>query len=294
VAAPIATASSNLKGQPDERHHNHPTVHGSPARTRSDVAVITRRNLLRTLRLPDVLVLSATMPVIFILMFTYVFGGAIQAALPPAAAGSYVNWLIPGLLAQFALFGGGATASGLVEDLAKGVIDRFRSLPMTRSAVLAGRTLSDLVRSALTLTLMLAAGFAIGFRPQTGFLSLLAALAVGLAFGWAWSWVMALLGLVVRTAEAVQAAVFMVVFPLAFTSSVFVPTQTMPTWLQPFAANQPITVVTNALRGLVLGQGALPPGRTVAGQVVLALLWAAAITAVFAPLAVRAYRRTIS
>jgi ABC-type multidrug transport system permease subunit len=123
---------------------------------------------------------------------------------------------------------------------------------------------------------------------------LLSALAVGLLFGYAWSWVMALLGLAVRSAEAVQAATYLVVFPLAFTSSVFVPTQTMPGWLQPFAANQPVTVATNALRGLVLGQGALPPGRTVASQVVLALLWAAAITAVFVPLAVRAYRRTVS
>jgi ABC transporter DrrB family efflux protein len=270
-----------------------PTVHGAPARAVSDVAVITRRNLLRTLRLPQVLVLSASMPVIFILMFTYVFGGAIQGTLPPAAAGRYVNWLIPGLLAQFALFGGSATASGLAEDLTNGVIDRFRSLPMAPSAVLAGRTLSDLARSAATLTLMLAVGIGIGFRPQTGLGGLLAALAVGLAFGYAWSWVMALLALVVRTAEAVQAAVYLVVFPLAFTSSVFVPTQTMPAWLQPFAANQPVTVATNALRGLVLGQGALPPGRTVAGQVALALLWAIAITAVFAPLAVRAYRRSL-
>jgi ABC transporter DrrB family efflux protein len=270
------------------------TVHGPLARALSDVAVITRRNLLRTLRLPEVLVLSATMPVIFILMFTYVFGGAIQGALPAAAAGRYVNWLIPGLLAQFALFGGSGTASGIAEDLVKGVIDRFRSLPMTRAAVLAGRTLSDLVRSALTLTLMLAVGYGIGFRPQAGIGSLLGALAVGLAFGYAWSWVMALVGLVVRSAEAVQAATYMIVFPLAFTSSVFVPTQTMPGWLQPFAANQPVTVATNALRGLVLGQGALPPGRTVAGQVALALLWAAAIIAVFAPLAVRAYRRALS
>jgi ABC transporter DrrB family efflux protein len=165
---------------------------------------------------------------------------------------------------------------------------------MARSAVLAGRTLSDLVRSALTLTLMLAVGLAIGFRWQTSLLGVLGALAVGLVFGYAWSWVMGLLGLVVRTAEAVQAAVFMVVFPLAFTSSVFVPIQTMPAWLRPFAANQPITVVSNALRGLVLGQGALPPGRTITGQVALALLWAAAITAVFAPLAIRSYRRTVS
>jgi ABC transporter DrrB family efflux protein len=241
-----------------------------------------------------VLVLTSIMPVIFILMFTYVFGGAIQGTLPPAAAGKYVNWLIPGLLAQFALFGGSATASGLAEDLTKGAIDRFRSLPMAGAAVLAGRTLSDLVRLALTLTLMLAVGYGIGFRPQTGLGSLLGALAVGLLFGYAWSWVMALLGLAVRSAEAVQAATYLVVFPLAFTSSVFVPTQTMPGWLQPFAANQPVTVATNALRSLVLGPGALPPGRTVAGQVALALLWAAAITAVFVPLAVRAYRRTVS
>jgi ABC transporter DrrB family efflux protein len=266
-----------------------PTVHGALARAVSDIAVITRRNLLFTVRLPQVLVLSSIMPVIFILMFTYVFGGAIQGALPPAAAGRYVNWLVPGLLAQFALFGGSGTASGLAEDLAKGVIDRFRSLPMASSAVLAGRTLSDLVRLALTLTLMVGVGYGIGFRPQTGFGSLLGALAVGLGFGYAWSWVMALLGLVVRSAEAVQAAVYMVVFPLAFTSSVFVPTQTMPSWLQPFAANQPVTVATNALRGLVLGQGALPQGRTVAGQVALALLWVVTITAVFVPLAVRTY-----
>src|SRR5215216_1856139 len=246
-----------------------PTVRAALARAVSDVAVITRRNLLLTVRLPQVLVLSSIMPVIFIVMFTYVFGGAIQGALPPAA-------------------------SGLAEDLAKGAIDRFRSLPMAGAAVLAGRTLSDLARSAVTLTLMLAVGYGIGFRPQTGLGGLLGALAVGLLFGYAWSWVMALLGLAVRTAEAVQAAVYLVVFPLAFTSSVFVSTQTMPAWLQPFAANQPVTVATNALRGLVLGPGALPPGRTVPGQVALALLWAAAITAVFAPLAVRTYRRTVS
>jgi ABC transporter DrrB family efflux protein len=270
-----------------------PAIQRSPARALGDIAVITRRNLLYTVRLPQVLVLSSIMPVIFIVMFTYGFGGAVQQALPPAAAGSYVNWLVPGLLAQFALFGGSGTASGLAEDLTNGVIDRFRSLPMTGAAVLAGRTLSDLVRSAVTLTMMLAVGLVIGFRPQTGFGGLLGALVVGLAFGYAWSWVMALLGLLVRTAEAVQAATYLVVFPLAFTSSVFVPTQTMPGWLQPFAANQPVTVATNALRGLVLGQGALPPGRTVTGQVVLALVWAAAITAVFVPLAVRAYRRTV-
>jgi ABC transporter DrrB family efflux protein len=263
-------------------------------RTLSDIAVIAHRDLVRTIRLPDLLVTSSLMPVIFILMFTYVFGGAIRGALPAAAAGRYVNWLIPGLLAQFALFGGGGAAFGVADDLAKGVIDRFKSLPMTRAGVLAGRTLADLVGSARTLTLMLVVGFAIGFRWQTSLAGLLGGMAVALGFGYAWSWVMATLGLVVRTPEAVQAAAYMGVFPLAFTSSVFVPVQTMPGWLQAFAANQPVTVATNALRGLVLGQGALPPGRTVTGQVLLALAWSGAIMAVFAPLAVRLYRRTVS
>jgi ABC transporter DrrB family efflux protein len=267
--------------------------HRRPRRTISDIAVLTRRNLRHTIRMPEVLATSAIMPAVFILMFTYVFGGAVGTTLPPAAAGEYVNWLIPGLLAQFALFGGGATASGLVEDLNKGVIDRFRSLPMARSAVLAGRTFSDMLRSMLTLTLMLAIGTAIGFRVQTSLAGLLGAVGIALLFGYAWSWAMAVIALSVRTAEAVQAAVYMGVFPLAFTSSVFVPTQTMPGWLQPFAANQPITVVTNALRGLILGPGALQPGQSVTEQVLLALAWSTAIIAVFAPLAVRAYRRAV-
>lgn len=263
-----------------------------PRRTLSDIAAITRRNLLHTVRLPGVLVLSSTMPVIFILMFTNVFGGAVEGALPPAAAGAYVNWLIPGLIAQFALFGGAATAAGLADDLSTGSIDRFRSLPMSRLAVLAGRTFSDLVRSMVTLTLMLTVGFAIGFRWQTSVLGVLAGMAVALAFGYALSWLMALLGLVVQSAEAVQAAVYMVVFPLGFTSAVFVPTQTMPTWLQGFAEHQPVTVTANALRGLMLGDGALVPGQDVIGQVGLSLAWSAVIVAVFVPLSVSAYTRT--
>jgi len=265
-----------------------------PRRTARDIAVMTRRNLRHMVRLPGVLLLSAVMPVVFVLMFSAVFGGAVAQALPPAAAGAYVNWLVPGLLAQFALFGGAGTAAGLADDLAKGSIDRFRSLPMARVAVLAGRTLSDLVRSALTLTLMAVVGFAIGFRWQTDLVGMLAGIGVALAFGYAWSWVMAVVGLLVRTAEAVQAAVYIVVFPLGFTSAVFVPTQTMPSWLRPFAEHQPVTVTANAVRGLVLGPGALPPGQTVAGQVGLTLLWATAITAVCVPLAVRAYRRTVT
>jgi ABC transporter DrrB family efflux protein len=266
----------------------------SMERSLSDITVITWRNLVRVVRLPQLLLFSTIQPVIFMLLFNYVFGGAIVLALPPAAAGSYVNWLVPGLLAQFALFGGGQTAAGLHEDLSQGVIDRFRSLPMARSAVLAGRTLSDLIRSTFILVLLLGVGFLIGFRPQTSLAGVLGALAVGLAFGYAWSWVMATVGLLVRTAESIQAAVYLVIFPLAFASGVFVPTETMPAWLQVFTEHQPVTVVTSALRGLILGAGALPAGQTVSGQVALALLWSAAIMAVFAPLAVRLYRRSVS
>ena len=266
----------------------------SLARAIADIAVITRRNLLHNVRLPVLLLVSTIQPVTFMLLFTYIFGGAIELALPPAAAGSYVNWLIPGLLAQYGLFSGGQTAAGLVEDLSKGVIDRFRSLPMARSAVLVGRTVSDLIRTAFILALLLATGFLIGFRPQTGPAGVLGALGIALAFGYAWSWVMVVVGLLVRTSEAVQAAGYLVLFPLAFASSVFVPTETMPAWLQVFTKYQPVTVVTNALRGLILGQGALPTDQTVGGQVLLALLWSVAITAVFVPVAVRIYRRNIS
>jgi ABC transporter DrrB family efflux protein len=259
-----------------------------------DIGVITKRNLLRGVRTPDVLVVSVITPVVFVLLFTYVFGGAIENTIPRAAAGKYINWLLPGLLAQFALFGGGQTAVGLVDDLSNGVIDRFRSLPMARSAVLAGRTISDVIRSAIILVVIVGIGALVGFRWQTSILGILSALAVALAFGFAWSWVMAVVGLMVRSQEAVQAAVFIGIFPLAFTSSVFVPTETMPGWLRVFADHQPVTAVTNALRGLILGEGALPAGQTTAGQTLLALVWAVGLTVVFGPIAVRMYRHSLS
>jgi ABC transporter DrrB family efflux protein len=263
-------------------------------RAARDIAIITKRNLLFNVRRPDVLLISLITPVLFVLLFTYVFGGAIAGTIPPAAGGEYVNWLLPGLLAQFALFGGGQTAVGLVDDLSRGVIDRFRSLPMARAAVLAGRTISDLARSAIILLLMTGIGMIIGFRWQTNLAGMLGAFGVSLAFGFSWSWVMAVIGLAVRSQEAVQAAVFIGVFPLAFTSAVFVPTQTMPGWLRVFADHQPVTTVTNALRGLILGQDALRPGQTTGGQTLLALAWAAGLTVVFAPIAVRMYRHTVS
>ncbi len=292
-AGPVVSEMPNVRHAPASSSSSRAGSKRSPGRIFTDVAVIIRRNLLRNVRLPNLLLLSTILPVVFLLMFTYVFGGAIERTIPLAAAGRYINWLLPGLVAQFALFSGGQTAVGLTEDLASGVIDRFRSLPIARSAVLAGRTLADLTRSAFILVLLLVVAFAIGFRWQTSALGVLAGLALSLVFGYAWSWVMAVVGLTVRTPEAVQTAVFMGIFPLAFTSAVFVPTATMPSWLQPFAERQPVTVVTNALRGLMLGADALQPGQTLSGQVWLALAWSAAITAVFAPLAVRVYRRTV-
>ncbi len=165
---------------------------------------------------------------------------------------------------------------------------------MARSAVLAGRTLADLIRNGFVIGLMLAVGFLIGFRWQTDVFGMVGGMMVAMVFAYSLSWVMASIGLAVKNPEAVQAAVFLPVFPLVFASSVFVPTATMPGWLQAFADHQPITVTVNALRGLILGNGALEPGQTALGFVGLSLLWALAIVAVFAPLAVRIYRRTVS
>jgi ABC transporter DrrB family efflux protein len=257
----------------------------------SHAGVITRRNLLANVRLRDVLILSTIQPVVFMLMFLYVFGGAIQAALPAAAKGEYIYWLVPGILAQSAVFGSAPTAYGLNSDRTKGMLDRFRSLPMARSSVLTGRTIADLARNAAILGLQLVVGIAFGFRWHHGTAGLLGAVGIALAFGYACSWVMAYLGLVIRHVEAIQAAIYLVVFPLTLTSSVFLPTRTMPGWLQAFAEHQPITIVANALRGLTLGPAALPTGHTVAAEVALALAWTVGTLAVFVPLAARAYRR---
>ncbi len=257
----------------------------------SDTLVITRRNLLRNVRLPQLLLFSTVQPVMFLLLFNYVFGGAIEGAVPGGF--EYLQFLMPGLLIQIAAFGAGQTALGLTEDLQNGVIDRFRALPMARSAVLAGRTLADLLRNAAVLSLMLVVGFVIGFRFEQGLLRFLAAFGLGLLFAYALSWVMATIGLKVKSPEAAQSAVFLPIFPLVFASSVFLPTQTMPDWLRTFADHQPITIVANGLRGLMLGEEALAPGITVGGQVGLALVWIAGITAVFSVLAVRAYRKAV-
>lgn len=248
----------------------------------SQIAVLTERNLLRNVRLPQLLVFATIQPVMFLLLFNYVFGGAIHAG--GGQGGSYIDFLLPGLLAQTSLFGATQTTIGLTEDLANGTIDRFRSLPIARVAVLAGRTLSDLLRNAFVIVLMLAVGFALGFRLTGSLLEGLAAIALILAFGFAFSWVMACVGLAVKNPEAAQAAGFLVVFPLTFASSVFVPASTMPSWLQRFTLHQPVTVVVDSVRGLM--------GGTVAGsELAQAVAWTLAMLAVFVPVAVMLFRR---
>jgi ABC transporter DrrB family efflux protein len=266
----------------------------TPMSAARDALIIARRNLLRSVRLPQLLLFATVQPVMFLVLFTYVFGGAITASLPPAAGGEYLNWLVPGLMIQVAAFGSGQTAIGLTEDLQNGVIDRFRSLPMARSAVLAGRTGADLVRNAAVIGLMVSVGGLLGFRYQTSLLRFLAGYGLALGFAYALSWVMAAIGLAVRTPEAVQSAAFLPIFPLVFASSVFLPTQTMPGWLRAFADHQPLTVVTNSMRGLMLGESALPAGQVLSEQIVRSGLWIAGITLVASTLAVRAYRRVVT
>ncbi len=266
----------------------------SPRHAIRHTGVIVRRNLLRIVRLPQLLLFATVQPVMFLILFNYVFGGAVGRAIPAAAGGQYLNWLVPGLLLQVAAFGSTQTSMGLIEDLNNGVIDRFRSLPMARSAVLAGRTVADLIRNGFVIGLMLVLGYALGFRPQTSFVPLAGALLVALAFAFALSWVMAAIGLTVKNSEAAQSAVFIPIFPLVFASSIFVPTATLPDWLRVFADHQPVTRTANAVRALILGEGALAPSQTVAGEVTAALLWALAILVLAVPLAVRRYRRSVS
>ena len=259
-----------------------------------DTVVIVRRNLLRILRLPQLLVFATVQPVMFLILFNYVFGGAVGRSVPAAAGGEYLNWLLPGVLLQMAAFGATQTAMGLIEDLNKGVIDRFRSLPMARSAVLAGRTVADLIRNVFVMVLVLVLGYVLGFRPQTSFVPVVGGLLVAMMFAFALSWVMACIGLSVKNSEAAQSAAMIPIFPMVFASSVFVPLETLPDWLRVFADHQPVTRTANAVRGLILGEGALAAGQTVAGEVAGALLWALGIVVVAAPLAVRLYRRAVS
>jgi len=248
----------------------------------SDTLVVAERNLLRIPRAPDLLLAFTVQPIMFTLLFVYVFGGAIRTP-----GYDYVDFLIPGIVAQSIAFGGFVTAIGLTDDLNKGLIDRFRSLPMARSAVLAGRTLADVATNALQLAVLVIVGVLAGFSFGASFPEVLAGFGLMLLFGYAFSWFFAFIGLVSSSPESAQSVGFIAIFPLTFASSAFVPVESMPSWLEAFAEVNPFTVVVDALRALWLDA---PAGNAVWG----AFAWAIAIMLVFAPLAVWRYRTAAS
>ena len=251
----------------------------SPGRALKDSGVVIWRQLIQLPRIPEVLIFALIQPVMFVLLFRYVFGGAIQTP-----GESYVNYLMPGIFAQTVAFGAVASGIGLAEDLRRGIIDRFRSLPMARSAVLVGRTVSDLVRNAAVVAVMMGVGLLVGFRPSGSVIAIIVALGLLFLTSFAFSWIGVVIALSMKTVEAVQSAGFIWLFPLTFASSAFVPTDSMPSWLQGFAVNQPFTVVVNAVRALFLAQ---PVGNLVW----LSVVWMGGISAVMIPLATRQYRR---
>ncbi len=247
--------------------------------TFSDIMIMVKRNLIRYQRLPQLIVFSSIQPVMFVLLFVYVFGGAIETS-----SGSYVNYLLPGILVQTALFGAMMTGVGLADDLSKGMIDRFRSLPMARSAVLAGRTITETIRNVFVIILITLVGMVIGFRIEHGFLDFVLAVLLILLFGFAFSWVSAAIGLAVKNVETAQTAGFIWVFPLVFASSIFVPIETMKAGVRTFAENNPISHIANATRALSLG-------TPVGNDIWYSLLWSAILLVVFIPLAVNRYRK---
>ncbi len=248
----------------------------------SDTFVMAERNLVRLPRSPDLLIGFTIQPVMFVLLFVYVFGGAISTP-----GYEYVDFLIPGILVQNIAFGGFYTALGLAEDLTKGLIDRFRSLPTARASVLAGRTLSDIATNSLAIVVLLATGLIIGFRFDAGIGGIVGGIALLLLIGFAFSWIFALIGLLVSSPEAANGIGFTLIFPLTFISSAFVPVESMPAGLEQFAEYNPVSIFVDAMRSLWLGA---PAGNSVWASVV----WALALIAVFAPLAVARYRRTTS
>ena len=249
------------------------------AETLSDTSVIAQRQLRKVLRRPMYVVYLFVQPVILVLLFRYVFGGAISTGV------SYVDYLMPGIIVMTAVFGALTTGLGITEDLAAGVIDRFRSLPIAHSALLIGRTAADLATNVVSMVVMVVIGVAVGFRPSEPVWSVALALGLILAFAYVFSWISAFVGLSVKDPETAQSIGFIWVFPLVFASSAFVPTDTMPASLRAFAAVNPVTLVVDAARALMIGHGdALTPALGT-------LAWLAALLVVFVPLSVRALRR---
>ena len=251
----------------------------SLALTISDTLVLARRSLARIPRQPDLLTAYTVQPVMFVLLFVYVFGGAIESG-----PFDYVDFLMPGIIVQSIAFGGFTTALGLSDDVKKGIIDRFRSLPMSRAAVLVGRTLSDVVLNCLSLVVLFAVGFLAGFNfHDANAAEIVLGLALCLLLGYAFSWIFALIGLFASSPETANAIGFTAIFPLTFASSIFVPVETMPDGLRQVAEANPFTTVSDAVRSYWLGT----PAHT---DRWMAFVWVAVLTAVFAPLAVARYR----
>lgn len=246
-----------------------------------DTAGIAKRNLLRIVRTPQMLLIGALQPALLLVLFRYVLGGAIHVP-----GGHYVDYVVPAVFLEAVLIGGMTTAIGLAQDLKSGIIDRFRSLPMARSAVLAGRTLADLSRSVLSLAIMVVLGLLVGFRFHNGIGAILAGMGLILIFGYAFSWMYAAIGLATKDPETAQVAGILPFFVLMFASNAIVPVATMPGWLQPFARNQPLSVTVAAVRALLEGGPA-------AHWVWQSLAWSAAILAVFFTLSLRLYRNTV-
>jgi ABC transporter DrrB family efflux protein len=245
----------------------------------ADTLVLMKRQLLHILRTPDELVTSSLQPVLFVVLFRYIFGGAISV---PGT--SYVNYLIAGILVQSVILGSAFSGIGIATDLQRGLVDRFRSLPMAKSAVLTGRTLADLIRSTFILLIVWAVGLLVGFRPEGTVLNWLAALGLLLLSSFMFSWFSALLGLLLSSVEAVQQSFVIWALPLMFASSALVPTSTLPDWLRPFVEHQPVSLLINAIRGLVLNK----PDATATWQ---AIAWCLGLLVVIIPLAVWAYGR---
>jgi ABC-2 type transport system permease protein/oleandomycin transport system permease protein len=247
-----------------------------------DALLLAERNLRRLPRNPDLLVGVTFQPIMFVVLFTYVFGGAIVTP-----GYDYIDFFLPGIVIQMIAFTGYATSLGISDDLRKGLIDRFRSLPIARSAVIAGRTFSDIAMNVIALATMLAVGFIVGFSFNASAAEIVAGLVLVLLFGYAMSWVYAFIGLISSTPESASALITIIIFPLTFVSSVYVPTQSMPTVLRAIANANPITTIVDALRALWLGAHA-------GTDIWVGLIWCVAIIAVFSVLATDRYRRTVA
>ncbi len=264
----------------------------------SDGIVVAYRNLVTLWRVPTVLVFELVQPVMFVLLFRYIYADQFNAVNLNGV--DYVLFLMPGIFVQNAIFGSTTTAIGIADDLKKGIIDRFRSLPMARSAVLAGRTTADLAKNLILVILVIGIGYLVGFSFENGLLGALGVIALVLAVSFTFSWISATVGLMLKEVEAVQAAVFTFIFPVVFVSSAFVPVPGMASWLQPIAEHNPVTYWCNLARYLSIGEAGIPvdppgptgvPIDTPEGLMIKSALWIVGLLAVFVPLSIRLYRR---